>query len=107
MRRNAIQRDRAHRAQRLPEDHVRPRVAKRLLVEMKGAFAARSRFADPTVDLARARPSRNRRAGHPGQDTDRRRVGVVVRDRDELTGRPDRVHDLGCRRYEGDDAHRS
>jgi len=106
MRRDLVERDRAYRAQGLPEDHVRPRVAQRLLVEVKGALAARSCFADLTVDLACARVVRDRRAGHRGQHADRRRVVVVVRDRDELVNRPDRVHDLRRRGDERDDTHR-
>ena len=106
MRRDLAERDRAYRAERLPEDHVRPRVAQRLLVEVKGALATGSRFADLTVDLARGRVVRDRRAGHRGQHADRRRVVVVVRDRDELVDCPDRVHDLRRRGDERDDTHR-
>jgi len=103
--RDLVEGDRAHRAQGLPEDHVRPRVAQCLLVEVKGALAARSRLADLTVDVARARAVRDRRAGHRGQHANGRGIVVVVRDRDELGYRPDRVHDLRRGWDERDDAH--
>src|SRR2546426_10831355 len=52
VRREALQRDRADRAERLTEDHVRARLAKGIAVEMESALATGSRFAHVSVDLS-------------------------------------------------------
>ena len=63
---DSIERDGAHRAERLAEDHVRTRVAQGLLVQVKGALAAGAGLADVGVDLARCRVSRDRRSRDAG-----------------------------------------
>jgi hypothetical protein len=102
---DAIERDRAHRAQRLSEDDVGPRVTERLLVEMKGALAACARLAHMRVDLARRRAGRDRRSGHARKVEHRGREVVVVRHSDELVRRAERPDDLRRGGDERDDAH--
>src|SRR5207244_9236384 len=66
-RRDLVERHRTHRAERLSEDQIGSRVAKRMLVEVEGALTVRAGLAHKSVDLASARMEIGRRSGHPRQ----------------------------------------
>jgi len=97
-----VERHRAYRTERLAEDQIGARVAKRTLVEVEGALTAHAGLAHQGVDLAGAGMDRDRRSGHPGQRPDRGREVVIVGDRDEQVHRAQRVDHLrrgGNERY--------
>ena len=62
--RDLVERHRAHRAERLSEDHVGACVPKRTLVKVEGALTPRAGLAHEGVDLTGARVHGDRRSGH-------------------------------------------
>src|SRR2546422_10645594 len=69
--RDLTQGHRAHRAERLSEDEVASRVAKRTFVEVECALAASAGVAHEGVDLASRRVRPDRRGGHAWERVDR------------------------------------
>jgi hypothetical protein len=98
--------DRAHAAQLLGQDQVRPRHRERRLVQRVDRRPGLDRSLHQAVDLVRGRTCEVVHAAGDHPDlAGLGRLVAFVGDADELVTEAQREHDLGGGREEGDDAH--